>query len=238
MVSCPSCGASVSADFGMVTCTACDSVFMIEIDGSVTQPSDEPQPEADSYEASADEPLSYEESSPAATEDYSSVAPVEEQASDEESLEMSSQEMRDEVPAEDEAPQESEYSEDFLHSLDGDDPAEDEPEDPKDPLGVTRFDGAEASQLVDGPYYYDVRVQGIDTAVLKQQVVELLSDKRLNWSPEEIKKMIKMGQLTLENLNPVRAVLVVLKLQALDVDIEWDQRPYTADNEKPQDQET
>ena len=114
------------------------------------------------------------------------------------------------------------------------------PDEKSDPLGVSQFDVAEASQMADGLYYYDLRISGIDTAILKQEVLDILSDKRLGWNAEDLRKKIKMGQLVIENLNPVRAVLAVLKLQSLDVDVEWDQRPFTDNDtaEAPKDQET
>lgn len=245
----------------MVACTACDGVFMIEMDGSVTVPSledpmaepsadptAEPMLEEASSEAygasdggSADEPSdssTYE--SPGEGEDPDAYGSESSEDNSYESLDAG-EAVAEEVSTEDYAAQEetpveeTEYSESFMDDFDNPKPPIEEAA--NDPLGVTRFDGAEASQMADGPFYYDLRITGIDTAQLKNQVIEVLSDNRLGWSPDEIKKQIKMGQLLLESLNPVRAVLAVLRLQALDVDVEWDQRPFTADPETPPDQE-
>ncbi len=63
-------------------------------------------------------------------------------------------------------------------------------------------------------------------------------DPRLNWSEDEIKKKIYRGQLHLIHLNPVRAVLAILRLQPLDIDVEWEQRLYTEDTVINKDRET
>jgi hypothetical protein len=260
MVSCPICGAAINADFGMVTCKACDSVFMIEIDGTVTLPAAEENQQADFTPAeelpeeppveeapAADFGFTPEEPAAEPTEyilpaDEGSFETAGEAAVEGDAIEMpfdtSEAEPVEGAPVAEpvEGEESAGYSEDFLQDLDGG--STPPPPDPNDPLGVSQFDGAEASTMADGPFYYDVRISGIDTASLKEQVMDALSDKRLGWSPDEIKKKIRMGQLLLEDLNPVRAVLVVTKLQTLDVDVEWDQKPFTAEPEIPQDQET
>jgi len=262
VVTCPICGASVAADFGMVTCASCESVFMVEIDGTVTLPEAAPAaPEPDDatleaalFEEPGETPQPSEEDlsgMPAhqpegQADDFTGLSPSEEtteyvsptdDAAFSAAEETTTEAAGEEPPAEDSGalPEaEPEYSEDFLNDLDGTEAKDDK----ADPLGVSQFDVAEASQVADGLYYYDLRISGIDTASIKQQVLDILSDKRLGWNAEELRKKIKMGQLVIENLNPVRAVLAVLKLQSLDVDVEWDQRPFTDDGEAPKDRET
>lgn len=259
MVACPACGAHVEADFGMISCPACETVFMINIDGTVGTPNTEEPvedilagdeivqesfdntPPADESEWE-DAPVAVDpeathfalpgvdgadDFAEAAAETPSEVQSYSEEPAVEAPSEESSQDLAGSEALSEEPP--TEYSEDFLHTLDAN-PAEKTLTDAEDPLGVTRFDGSEASQMADGPYYYDVSISGIDTAQLKQHVVDALSDKRLGWSTDEVKKMIRMGQIVLQNLNPVKAILVVLKLQTLDVDVEWEQRPYTAES--------
>ena len=125
----------------------------------------------------------------------------------------------------------TDYSEDFLNALDapegeaGEEPAEQE--NPADPLGVTQFDKSAASQLVDGQYYYDLIISGLDTADIKRELLKALDDKRFLWSLDELKGKLRGGQLVLKNLNPVKAVMLVIKLQHMDVDIRWEQKPYT-----------
>ena len=228
MVTCPACGATIEADFGMVTCSSCENVFMVEIDGTIHAPAVETE---EAHDPALEAAFSEEELAP--SEETTVLVGAEDY-----STETHEETVIEEPVAEDEiaTAENSEYSEDFLDNMDGENPPP--LDEAADPLGVTQFDGAQASQLVDGPFYYDVRVSGIDTASLKQHVIDMLSDKRLGWSTDEIKKKIKGGQLQLLNLNPVRAVLTVLQLQSLDVDVEWDQKPYTADMNAQKPKET
>jgi hypothetical protein len=119
-----------------------------------------------------------------------------------------------------------EYSEDFLDNM-SEQPAESTPS--SDPLGIQRFDESAASQLGEGEYLYDVIITGIDSADLKKDVLFALSEKRFALSISAAQKEIQAGELTVRDLNPVRAMLIVLRLQALDVTVEWRQRHFTKD---------
>lgn len=151
--------------------------------------------------------------------DYSGSSPAEGEYSSSEPTEIHS------------AGSEEEYSEDFLNNMNN--PSEPEPETiipddgPMDPLGVQRFDRTEASQLVDGPYYYDLTISGLDTAEIKDEVMKALTDKRFQWGAEDIRKKLRNGRLVFKDLNPVKAVLIVIKLQHIDVEIEWTQKLHT-----------
>lgn len=121
-----------------------------------------------------------------------------------------------------------EYNENFLSDAFQPEEPETIAEDgPNDPVGIQRFDGHEASQLADGPYYYDITISGLDTAQIKDDVLKALMDKRFQWSAEEVRRRFRNGRLVFKNLNPVKAVLVVIKLQHIDVDIQWVQKLHT-----------
>lgn len=127
---------------------------------------------------------------------------------------------------------ETEYDENFLsNSFSGDLADPDEPgvieDDKNDPVGIQKFDGNPASQLVDGPYYYDVTIIGLDTAQIKDEVMRALSDKRFQWTYEDIKRRLRNGRLVFKDLNPVKAVLLVIKIQHIDVEIQWVQKMHT-----------
>jgi hypothetical protein len=79
----------------------------------------------------------------------------------------------------------------------------------------------------DGEYVYEVVVSGIDSADLKKDVIMALSDKRFSLVVSELQKEIQKGELIVRNLNPVRAMLIVLRLQSLDVIVEWRQKHFT-----------
>lgn len=242
MAQCPSCATEVAGDFGMATCPQCSLVFMIGIDGTTSAPeeaevfaSDESlysaNPSEDAQAEETDQESTYQESDygssssfteyPATGEDPAVVREFEEAISGEEASDSA-------VDAEPE--QELEYNDNFLSGMDNDLSVEDPDAtvvDVKDPLGVQRFDQGRASQLVDGPYYYDVTIDGLDTAEIKDEVMAALKDPRFQWTAEDIKKNFRQGKLVFKNLNPIKAVLMVIKLQHVDVDISWVQKMHT-----------
>lgn len=250
MASCPSCGTQVSSDFGMKTCPSCTLVFMVDIDGNAAMPeAHDPSGDYESESASDDshaetvveqevaptyvgsdnpQDNDYSYSSDAAgTEVRSEVYGDDSMASEvEESAAMSTAEPTEIYTGD--SSQDDEYNENFIS--DGFQAEVDEAiaeDDPKDPVGVQRFDAHEASQLVDGPYYYDLTISGLDTGQIKNEVLKALTDRRFQWTPEEIKRRLRNGRLIFKNLNPVKAVLVVIKLQHIDVDIQWVQKLHT-----------
>lgn len=244
MIKCPACSAQIDSDFGMISCPKCSAVFMVEMDGSIQElgeventshPAEDAVESAE--EASMGEPTVVESTvvEPSTVEptvieetlieptiiDDPFKTPEESSAEDIADGFVSTEQAFGEVE-----PAETEYSENFMDVMDNPTP---EPRelDPNDPLGVTAFDQSEASQTPDGLYYYDVKVNGLDSAQIREHVIDALSDTRFDWTPEDIKKNISAGELHLKNLNPVKAVLVVIKLQPLDVEVEWSQKLYT-----------
>lgn len=250
MAQCPACATEVAIDFGMATCPQCSLVFMVGIDGAASMPEEAPSDEAYGEEASAAESIveqdagdslydatAYQESeyeSPLAFSDEATAMESESVADENDSLyDMGSEptEMISSMESFGESNEETQYNENFITDMSQetviDDPEATEIMNPQDPLGVQSFDKSRASQLVDGPYYYDVTVQGLDTPELKDQVMEALQDQRFQWTSEDIKKNFRNGALVLKNLNPIKAVLLVIKLQHIDVDISWKQKLHT-----------
>jgi hypothetical protein len=243
-MNCPSCGTKIDADFGMISCPMCSAVFMVEIDGSIQELKAESEisPDEVSDDLSS-EPIdeaaeNYTHEEPAETDDY---VPVSLEAS-EESAEEPSMEAADEPSEEsgeypeteelneEPAADENIYSENFMDEFDKDQTVV-----AADPLGVVAFDQSAASSGAEGLYFYDLKISGLDSAQIRQNVIDALMDPRFDWVGDEIKKRISGGELILRNLNPVKAVLVVIRLQALDVEVEWEQKLYT--DESVQDEE-
>lgn len=107
----------------------------------------------------------------------------------------------------------------------------------KDPLAIEEFDGSSESQLLDGPYYYQLKVTGLDTMDLKEQVIEALLDPRLSWNQSELVALIQKGEMVFGQLNPVVASIVVTSLSNIDVDISWTQTLYTAEKTSENEEE-
>jgi hypothetical protein len=216
MVRCPDCQKEVDVDFGMTTCSSCGAVFMVEIDGSVQEslPTEEDEPVSEAPDAIVED-----EAPPAESAFFDSEEPR--------SLAQETQLMENASP---------EYSEDFLDQL-SETPksnvAESALNDQNDPLDIQRFDQVTASELSDGEYLYDVTIVGIDSADLKKEVILALSDKRFDLPVENLRKQVHQGVLKIPNLNPVRAMLIVLKTQELDVVVDWKQKHFTQTTSAP-----
>lgn len=222
MVRCPDCQKEVDVDFGMTTCSSCGAVFMVEIDGSVQEslPTVDDEQGAEAPEAMVVE----QEESPAESAFFEN----EQQGSLADETEF----MENATSPEDsnvEAPS-PEYSEDFLDQL-SETPKSNVVDsllnDQNDPLEIQRFDKVTASELSEGEYLYDVTIVGIDSADLKREVILALSDKRFDLPVESLRKQVHHGVLKIPNLNPVRAMLIVLKTQELDVVVDWKQKHFT-----------
>ena len=247
MVKCPACGTSIDADFGMTSCPQCAAVFMVEMDGSIQELQPEEgefgegeQPESTFISPPTDDPEPLNEdmsfgdadlSAPALETEEAEAAFYEEnpEAQIEDSTDMivgeGEESPAEEILAEGSEETPAEYSENFMDDMNT--TPEQGAEKGEDPLGVTAFDQSAASLLSDGLYYYDLKVSGLDSSQLRQEVIDALSDPRFDWLPEDLKKHISSGELTLTNLNPIKTVLAVIKLQALDVEVEWTQKLYT-----------
>ncbi|MBY0383800.1 zinc ribbon domain-containing protein [bacterium] len=102
----------------------------------------------------------------------------------------------------------------------------------EDPLGVQSFEDSGGANLADGEYLYDIILTHVDSADLKREVMMALSDKRFALEAEDLQKQMREGGLTIQNLNPVKAMLIVLRLQQIDVVVEWRQKHFTLAEDK------
>jgi uncharacterized Zn finger protein (UPF0148 family) len=77
-----------------------------------------------------------------------------------------------------------------------------------------------------GPMSYSVIVGKIDTKEIRIQVLDAINDPKFGWDPREVMKGIRDGVLHLNDLNPVKASVLVQKLKDLPVEINWTQNVY------------
>ena len=99
-----------------------------------------------------------------------------------------------------------------------------EPEDPGDLSDVSEY--ANSDQAF-GPLSYSVTIENIDTKETRQLLLEALTDPKFGWDPKELLKQVKLGQLKFENLNPVKASVLVQKLQDVPVKVSWIQNVFS-----------
>jgi hypothetical protein len=72
-----------------------------------------------------------------------------------------------------------------------------------------------------GALVYDVSISGIDTAESREDLLDCLRDKRLGLEFQHIVQQIKDGELTLRQLNPVKASVLLNRLRHLPFKISW-----------------
>ena len=98
------------------------------------------------------------------------------------------------------------------------------------PSGDQGFeDVAEFGNSPDSPdkgfLLYDLQIQGIDSQELKEELLSVLEDPRLNWDGREILSGIKSGVLEIKKLNPVKMFCLISALCDLPFRLSW--RQYT-----------
>jgi len=197
---CPQCGTSIDQDFGVATCSKCQAVLFIDMEGNAKA--------TDSQEI------------------VHPVPPFEELPSEE-------------APAFQEAwmqDQEPDLQEDLqqVHDVVYEDPDEIAPEPEPEPESkpVNPGDLSEVSDFANsdqafGPLSYSVIIENIDTKEIRTQLLEALGDSKFAWDPKELLKKVKLGKLTLEDLNPVKASVLVQRLQEVPVKVSWVQNVYS-----------
>ena len=70
--------------------------------------------------------------------------------------------------------------------------------------------------------YYHVEIEGIDSPMIREKVLEELDDPRLGWKLADLQ--IKMGRLVLENVSSTKAHVVVCSMLSLPVKVMWKQK--------------
>ena len=101
--------------------------------------------------------------------------------------------------------------------------AEQESEINQDFSDVEKYGNAQATSEK-GFLRYDLRISGLDSSEIEQQIMFILEDPRFNWDAKEILKSQKEGVLVIKNLNPIKAMCLVSDLSFLSVlELSWKQ---------------
>ena len=74
-----------------------------------------------------------------------------------------------------------------------------------------------------GAFYYDVTVNDIDSADLRDQVEEVLEDEALKLTPDQVYFSKSDARLVINKISPVQAHIIVKSLLGLSLTISWDQ---------------
>ncbi len=107
--------------------------------------------------------------------------------------------------------------------------AQEEPavQDNADFAEVVDFANSEKSNPNQGELFYSLVIQGVDSAKIREELRVALEDKAFLWDVDEIFSSMKDGVLRIEKTNPVKASILVERLKAIDVQVQWKQYHIT-----------
>lgn len=88
---------------------------------------------------------------------------------------------------------------------------------------VVEFGNSEDSGAREGIISYNLLIKGIDTSVERALIHEVLEDRKLMLSPEELMLEIDNGELLIEKLNPVKTAVIVAGLHNSGLKVLWSQ---------------
>lgn len=245
---CPKCETELEEDFGIATCKGCGTVCFVDLDGSVQVQDDSEADDAEGadeesyivdgaqYETVEDAPedeegaldeseddggkQDFEETY--AEEDYAGEDYVDEDDADKQDFENDDEGFEEEEALEQE--------EDFL--VEEEEAVEVESEEKSEvvsePMSAASFfEGLEvfaqdASTKDYDHIYYDLYVNGLETAADKSLLAETLADVRLELSEDFILESIdENGSLFLPQISMLRLVVINQRLLSLPFSIDW-----------------
>ena len=222
MALCPYCQTPLGDDFGLVECPSCHKASLIDVDGNV-------QLTAEDGSAS---PL--ERDSSALAEDVVADINFDDfQFSPELNSAPSTPIASPIEPEFDEEPQD--VSEIFRSnvtpepSLSSQEPPA--PEAPEE--GAPAFQPLQEDSISTGSspgnLRYHLTISGVDTADLRKELLEALTDQKFLWDPSKLIRSIRNGQLRIADLSPLKTAILVSRLKSTPFQLTWEQHALSTD---------
>lgn len=203
-IQCPRCGHQFEQDFGLVTCSQCQAVSVIDFDGTARLADQENGHQQS--ETKLEPPSENFEEIQSVDEIMNQLGQVDAQAPPPPPPPTQAAQTLDEIPNFDQLgppPSQIEESKESTKSLD-----------------LTEFANKD---LNDSGLSYTLTVEGIDHLSMRENLKAIISDPRLGLSVPDLLRSIKGGSLKLEELDPARASILVRSLRNLGLAVKWDQ---------------
>lgn len=217
MSNCPLCGTAVFGDFGLIECGGCGAQLLVQVDGSLVHQGSEPAEAPTVMRTSEPEPeFTYNESEPPPVQEEE--IPIDPEPEPEPEIAA----VAEEPPPPPALATGEEYS--F-----------DEPEAPAptseaaavsaspDLSDVAGFGNSSVSGGRDGSLRYNLIIDGIDTADVREAFREAITDRKLMWDIDTIIRNVHNGEVTIHNVSASKAYIVISRLRSLPVRIHWEQ---------------
>lgn len=215
MAQCPKCQADLTEDFGLIECPQCQARLLIQLDGSVQSVTETPEPENCPAEAGGEANEDFESALMSALE---SAAEPERAAEPDHTMVIDSAVELDPtfVIAPATAAEVDAFFDDEIQA-----PALPPPEPALHDL--SQLANTTESSGTSGSLRYSVTISGIDTADVRNQFRDLISDRKFLWDTDRIIKSIKSGRVRLDDVTAVKAVILIQQLRSLPVQVKWEQ---------------
>lgn len=88
---------------------------------------------------------------------------------------------------------------------------------------VAAFGNSEMSGGRDGTLRYNLIIEGIDTADVREAFREAITDKKFVWDIDQILKSVRNGKVLIPNVAPTKGYILVTRLRNLPLKIRWEQ---------------
>jgi hypothetical protein len=86
---------------------------------------------------------------------------------------------------------------------------------------VVDFGNQDQPAIGFGSLVYDIEIQGIDTAEIREELSSHLTDSRLQLDVARLMATVQKGVLSLSKINPVKASVILNRLRHLPLKISW-----------------
>lgn len=88
---------------------------------------------------------------------------------------------------------------------------------------VARFGNSDISGSRDGALRYTVFIEGIDTSDVRIAFREALTDRKFVWDIDNILRSVRNGEVTIPNVSPAKAYILISRLRNLPLRVRWEQ---------------
>ena len=88
---------------------------------------------------------------------------------------------------------------------------------------IAAFGNSEMSGGRDGTLRYNLIIEGIDTADVREAFREAITDRKFAWDIDQILRSVRNGKVQIQNVAPTKGYILVTRLRGLPVKIRWEQ---------------
>lgn len=247
MSKCPVCSGPIEDSFGLIECPSCHKILFADFDGALKVHEDGESPSEEGFDEVVAAPAEeFQEIEMGEKEESQSGWDIDRKTHALANLDPEIEPESDFTAEEEKpAPSEPEVSfdaksdfgsfqvedavvEDVIESV-----VETEPAKPSESGSlstiqeINQFANSEVSSLRQGSLIYNLTIKNIDTDDLKQEILEVLKENKLNIDIKNLK--FALPTLELKDLNPVKVSVIVSRIKHLPVEVEWVQKSAIID---------